>query len=94
MLKQTKEQRPLNEILSLMPEMRGMKDVDANDDVRRLMGVIDSMTVAERHNPSKVIDQSRRRRIAAGAGVEPNEVSDLVKSFEPVASMMKRMGHP
>ena len=38
--------------------------------------------------PSKTIDQSRRRRIAAGAGVEPHEVNDLVKQFDAMAQMM------
>jgi signal recognition particle subunit SRP54 len=49
------------------------------------------MTPAERRNPARLIDQSRRRRIAAGAGVEPHEVNDLVKQFEPMAAIMKRM---
>ena len=61
------------------------------DDMRRLVGIIDSMTPDERRNPSKVIDQSRRRRIAAGAGVEPHEVNELVKQFDGMADMMKRM---
>src|SRR5204863_4980938 len=86
---------PLNKIMGMIPGMGGMadamKDVDADSDMRRLVGVIDSMTLAERRNPTKVIDQSRRRRIAEGAGVEPKEVSDLVKQFEPVAGMMKKM---
>ena len=49
------------------------------------------MTANERRNPSKMIDQSRRRRIAAGAGVEPAEVNQLVKQFDGMADMMKRM---
>ena len=49
------------------------------------------MTADERRNPSKIIDQSRRRRIAAGAGVEPAEVNQLVKQFDGMADMMKRM---
>ena len=40
-----------------------------NGEMNRLFGIIDSMTPDERRNPSKTIDQSRRRRIAAGAGV-------------------------
>jgi signal recognition particle subunit SRP54 len=49
------------------------------------------MTPAERRNPSKLIDQSRRRRIAAGAGVEPHEVNELVKQFDGMAAVMKEM---
>ena len=66
-------------------------DVDAEADMRRLVGIIDSMTPDERRNPSKMIDQSRRRRIAAGAGVEPHEVNELVKQFDGMADMMKQM---
>ena len=95
MLGQTKKLGPLNKIMSLMPGMGGMQEmmsqVDADGDMKRLGGIIDSMTPAERRNPSKLIDQSRRRRIAAGAGVEPHEVNDLVKQFEPMAAIMKRM---
>jgi len=48
---------------------------------RRFFGMIDSMTPEERRNPG-VIDQSRRRRIAVGSGVEPHAVNDLVKQFD------------
>ena len=49
------------------------------------------MTPEERRNPKQVIDQSRRRRIAEGAGVQPHEVNELVKQFEPMAAMMKEI---
>ncbi len=95
MLGQTKKLGPMNKIMSMLPGMSAMSemlgDVDAEKDMRRLVGVIDSMTPDERRNPSKVIDQSRRRRIAAGAGVEPHEVNELVKQFDGMADIMKRM---
>jgi len=95
MLGQTKKLGPLNKVMGMIPGMGGMADMvgdlDAEKDVRRLVGVIDSMTPEERRNPKGVIDQSRRRRIAAGAGVQPHEVNELVKQFEPVADMMKKM---
>lgn len=95
MLGQTKKLGPLNKIMGMLPGMGGMQDVmdqmDAEGDMKRLGGIIDSMTPAERRNPARLIDQSRRRRIAAGAGVEPHEVNDLVKQFEPMAAIMKRM---
>ena len=68
-----------------------MGDVDPEQDMKRLFGIIDSMTPDERRNPSKTIDQSRRRRIAAGAGVEPHEVNELVKQFDAMAQMMTGM---
>ena len=48
------------------------------------------MTPRERANP-KIIDTSRRRRIARGAGCDPSDVSGLVKQFEPMRDMMKAM---
>jgi signal recognition particle subunit SRP54 len=95
MLAQTRRMGPLNKLMGLIPGMSGltdmMKDVDAEGDMRRLFGIIDSMTADERRNPSKVVDQSRRRRIAAGAGVDPSEVNALVKQFDGMAAMMKQM---
>lgn len=95
MLGQTKKLGPINKILSMIPGMSAMGDllgqIDAEKDMRRLVGIIDSMTADERRNPSKVVDQSRRRRIAAGAGVEPHEVNELVKQFDGMADIMKRM---
>jgi signal recognition particle subunit SRP54 len=86
---------PLNKIMSLLPGMgdinKMMGDADAGGEMQRLRGIIDAMTPEERRNPNKLIDQSRRRRIAAGAGVEPHEVNKLVKEFEGMADMMKRM---
>jgi signal recognition particle subunit SRP54 len=56
--------------------------------MKRLLGIIDSMTPDEKRNPTKTIDQGRRRRIAAGAGVEPHEVNDLVKQFGAMSQVM------
>jgi signal recognition particle subunit SRP54 len=95
LLGQTKKLGPINKIMGMIPGMGNMAEmlgnVDAEQDLRRLVGVIDSMTPDERRNPSRLIDQSRRRRIAAGAGVEAHEVNDLVKQFDVMADMMKKM---
>ena len=86
---------PMQKVLGMMPGMGGMADMmddmDPEKDMKRLFGMIDSMTAEERRNPTKVIDQSRRRRIASGAGVEPHEVNDLVKQFDGMAGLMKGM---
>jgi signal recognition particle subunit SRP54 len=86
---------PLQKVMGLIPGMGAlnemMGDVDPEQDMKRLFGIIDAMTPEERSNPSKTIDQSRRRRIAAGAGVQPNEVNDLVKQFDAMAQMMTTM---
>ncbi len=95
MLSQTRRLGPLGKVLGMIPGMGGMQDMlggaDLDKDMNRLFGIIDSMTPDERRNPSRVIDQSRRRRIAVGAGVPPAEVSDLVKQFDGMAAMMKGM---
>jgi signal recognition particle subunit SRP54 len=79
----------------MLPGMGGMQEMlggaDLEKDMNRLFGIIDAMTPEERRNPSRLVDQSRRRRIARGAGVEAHEVSDLVKQFDGMAAMMKGM---
>jgi len=81
-------------LMGLMPGMgdlqRMMGDVDTAGQTKRLVGIIDSMTPAERRNP-KVIDISRRARIARGAGVEPVEVTQLIKQFETMAPLVQGM---
>ncbi|MEX2118595.1 MAG: signal recognition particle protein [Pirellulales bacterium] len=95
LMTQTRRLGPLNKIMGMIPGLNGlgqmMDNVDAEADMNRLCGIVDSMTADERRNPSRVIDQSRRRRIAAGAGVEPSEVNALVKQFDGMADIMKRM---
>ncbi len=95
MLAQTTKLGPLQKVMSLLPGMGAaremMKQMDAEQDLKRLTGIINSMTPAERRQPKQLIDQSRRRRIAAGAGVQPHEVNELVKQFEPVKEMMQKM---
>ena len=94
-LKQMTKLGPMQKVMKMIPGMGGMADMmdggDPDKDMKRLDGIINSMTPDERRNPSKTIDQSRRRRIAAGAGVEPHEVNDLVKQFDGMADMMKQM---
>ena len=95
MLQQTRRLGPLGKVLGMIPGMGQLKelvgDADLDKDMGRLFGIIDSMTPQERRSPNKVIDQQRRRRIATGAGVELQEVSDLVKQFDGMSAMMKGM---
>ena len=85
-----------SKILSFIPGMGQINQMmdgmgaDADSEMRVVGGIIDSMTAEEKRNP-KIIDNSRRRRIAAGAGVQPQQVNDLIKSFTPMAEMMKTM---
>jgi signal recognition particle subunit SRP54 len=94
-LTQMKRLGPMQKLMGLIPGMgnltEALGDVDPEEDMKRLFGIIDSMTPDERRSPTKTIDQSRRRRIAAGAGVEPHEVNDLVKQFDAMAQVMTKM---
>jgi signal recognition particle subunit SRP54 len=89
-----KKMGPVKDLLGKIPgmnQMAGQLDgVDADAEVRRIQGIIDSMTPKERETPG-LIDISRRRRIAAGAGVDPSDVSGLIKQFDGMAAMIKQM---
>ncbi len=62
----------------------------AERDVKRMEGIICSMTALERRKP-ELLKASRKRRIAAGAGVQVQEVNRLLNQFEQMAGMMKKM---
>jgi signal recognition particle subunit SRP54 len=59
--------------------------------INRVEGIINSMTPLERRKPD-LIKASRKRRIAAGAGVQVQEVNKLLNQFEQAQKMMKMMG--
>jgi signal recognition particle subunit SRP54 len=83
---------PLNAMMMRrIPGMMKHLNADPERDKRRMIGLIDAMTPAERRNPLTVTEQSRRRRIAEGAGVRPHEVSELVKQLDRLAALMRRM---
>ncbi len=67
-----------------------VSDKDADRQVRRIEGIINSMTPAERAKP-ELLKASRKRRIAAGSGVPVQEVNRLLSQFEQMRSMMKQM---
>jgi signal recognition particle subunit SRP54 len=69
----------------------GQADMDrAERDVRRMEGIICAMTNTERRKP-ELIKASRKRRIAAGAGVQVQDVNRLLKQFDQMQDMMKKM---
>ncbi|MHC5108567.1 MAG: signal recognition particle protein [Planctomycetota bacterium] len=95
MVEQIRKIRKMGSIKDLLKKIPGMGDMMGGMDVdesefARMEAVVQSMTPKERENP-KLIDTSRRRRIAKGAGCDPADVSGLIKSFEPVRGMMKQM---
>lgn len=73
-----------------MGKMKGLEDSIDEKKMARTEAIIYSMTLEERRNP-KLLNPSRKRRIAAGAGVDISEVNRLVKQFEQAGKMMKQM---
>jgi signal recognition particle subunit SRP54 len=82
----------MKDVLNSMPGMSDMvpEGEDPEDALRRIQGMIDSMTKEERRNPD-VIDISRRRRIAMGSGTEPHEITQFVNQFDQVRTLMRQM---
>ena len=69
----------------------GQADMDrAERDVRRMEGIICSMTPLERRKPD-LIKATRKRRIAMGSGVQVQDVNRMLKQFEQMRDMMKKM---
>jgi len=82
----------MKDMLKLLPGMDAqMKDLDLDDsEIGQMEAIVHSMTLRERRDPD-LIDSPRRRRIAAGAGVQPHDVSGLVKTFLRSRDMMKAL---
>lgn len=83
----------IGEILDKIPGVsQKVDDLDLEgDEIDRIEAIINSMTPEERANP-KIIDGSRKRRIAGGSGREVSEVNDLLERFNKVKKMMDNMG--
>jgi signal recognition particle subunit SRP54 len=91
-IRQMRKMGPLKDILAMVPGMgSAMKDLPIDEgELNQTEAIIQSMTAKERANPD-LIDSSRRRRIARGSGVEPQDVAGLVKSFGQVKEMVRQM---
>ncbi|MGI8945662.1 MAG: signal recognition particle protein [Thermoleophilaceae bacterium] len=91
-MQQVRSMGPLQGLLKMIPGMGGQLGALNVDDreLDRLQAIITSMTPAERTNP-KLIDGSRRRRIAAGSGTTVQAVSQLVKQFGQMQKMMRQL---
>ena len=89
---QIKKMGSLKSILSMMPGMeKQLRDVDIDDrQMLRIEAIITSMTKKERAKPD-IINASRRKRIAAGAGVKVEDVNRLMKQYEQMKKMFKQM---
>ena len=94
-LQQMKSMGGLSSLLDKLPAQMAAKAgqvdmVKAEKDIKRKEGIIQSMTLLERRKP-ELIKATRKRRIASGSGVQVQDVNRLLKEFEQMQDMMKKM---
>lgn len=91
-LQQIKKMGNVKDLMGMIPGMgKAIKDMDIDDDAfKGIEAIIYSMTPAERENPA-ILNGSRRKRIAQGAGTDIREVNKLIKQFGDTRKMMRMM---
>jgi signal recognition particle subunit SRP54 len=93
-LRRVRKMGPLNQILGMIPGVSNdaLKEVekDGGKSLKRVEAIIGSMTPAERSAP-KILNGSRRKRIARGSGTSVQEVNQLIRQFNEMRNMVKRM---
>lgn len=94
-MRQMKKMGPLGQLMEMLPGQLGQaaRQIDPQDMERTFKqseAIINSMTIKERRNPD-ILNASRRRRIAAGAGMDVQDVNRLIKQFREAQKLMKMM---
>ena len=91
-IQQIKRMGNMKDLIGMIPGAgKALKDVEISDDAfKGVEAIIHSMTPKERKNPN-IIDNSRKKRIAAGSGTTLQEVNQLLKQFSEMGKMMKFM---
>lgn len=95
-LQRIRKMGPLAQIMGMIPGMSKLQmSGDLNEDdmqkrLKRVEAIINSMTTKERNNP-KVLNASRRKRIAGGAGVQVRDVNDVLNQFQKMQDMMGQL---
>jgi signal recognition particle subunit SRP54 len=91
-LDQIKKMGNVKDLMGMIPGMgKAVKDIDIdNDSFKPIEAVIKSMTAKERENPD-IINGTRRKRIANGSGTSIQQVNNLLKQFDQMRKMMKKM---
>lgn len=91
-MSQVKNMGGMASIMSMMPGMGQLKDVDFDEKaLDRVEAIILSMTTKERTTPELMKNASRKQRVAKGAGVDIGEVNRIVKQFDQMKKMMKQL---
>jgi len=95
-MEQMKKLGSMKSIMGMIPGMSGMAkqlenvDLENSDEVRMIKAMVSSMTKKERENPD-LLNNTRKRRIAMGAGLEQHQVNRVLKQFKNAAKMAKRL---
>ncbi|HUQ79402.1 MAG TPA: signal recognition particle protein [Patescibacteria group bacterium] len=93
-IQQVQKMGPMGQLMGMIPGMGGMaKDAQAavdRGDLRRVEAIIRAMTPRERRDP-QILNGSRRRRIAAGAGTDLTDVNRLIKQHAELSKLMKQL---
>jgi signal recognition particle subunit SRP54 len=93
-LQKIRKMGPISQLMGMIPGMDRMKnqinEEDAEKRMKRVEAIINSMTKAERNNP-KILNGSRRKRIATGSGVEVRDVNEVLKQFRDMQTLMGQM---
>lgn len=90
-IQQVKRMGNIKELIGMIPGLNKLKDEEINDDAfKSIEAIIYSMTPEERSNP-KILNGSRRERIAKGSGTSVVEVNRLIKQFGDMSKMMRNM---
>ena len=91
-IQQIKKMGNIKDLMAMIPGMgKAVKDMDIDDDAfKSIEAIIHSMTPQERENP-KILNGSRRKRIARGSGTDIQEVNRLIKQFNDTSKMMRKL---
>jgi signal recognition particle subunit SRP54 len=93
-LQKIKKMGPITQLMGMIPGMDKLKgqinQEDAENRMRRVEAIINSMTKEERHNP-KLLNSSRRKRIASGSGVQVRDVNEVLNQFRDMKQMMSQL---
>jgi signal recognition particle subunit SRP54 len=88
-LKMVRRMGPLSSVMSMLPGMSNVREADLDPQaITRVMAIVDSMTPLERRNP-RLLNGSRKKRIARGSGRKVPEINRLLKQFAQMKRMMK-----
>jgi signal recognition particle subunit SRP54 len=96
-LQQVKKLGPLNKVLDMIPGLgqltKTIPQEDMDKQLKRTQAMISSMTIRERRNP-KILNGSRKRRIARGSGTTVQDINQLITQFRQMQKMMKQLRNP